>query len=86
MAAPPRTEVGIYVDLLAPVHVGDFIRTQTGRSYQVVMVRRQLRGKHAGRQHLRAIVLDGDIVEQVDAAALAADDGQRIHQIRWYRR
>jgi hypothetical protein len=69
-------EVGLYVDLAATVEVGDAIETRSGRRYLVVAVRRQERGKHAGRQHLRAVVM-GDAAYILDGT---------IHRIRWYRR
>lgn len=79
MTAPAGTEVGLYVDLVARVDVGDVIETQTGRRYGVVSVRVQARGKHIGRQHLRAVVMDG-------CAACDPLGEARVHRIRWYRR
>jgi hypothetical protein len=84
-AAPPGSEVGLYVDLAAAVHVGDAIRTQTGRSYLVVRRRVQLRGRHIGRQHLRAVVLEEDVVQEC-AGGVPAQLVPVVHQIRWYRR
>lgn len=78
MTAPAGAIVGLYVDLVAPVHVGDVIKTQTGRRYQVLAARVQTRGKHRGRQHLRACVLG------VDDPVTAIGDRQRTHNIRWY--
>lgn len=75
MSAPIGTEVGLYVDLVAKVYVGDVIETKRGRRYGVVTVRTQTRGKYAGRQHLRGVVLDPD--EPTTA---------RVHRITWYRR
>jgi len=75
MAAPAGSEVGIYVDLVDQVDAGDAIVTQSGRTYLVVRVRRQERGKHIGRQHLRCVVAEG-----------SAPEGARIHRIRWYPR
>lgn len=77
MTAPTGTEVGLYVDLLSPVAPGHVIETGTGRRYGVVSVRVQARGKHTGRQHLRALVLEKD-------AELGA--ATRVHTIRWYSR
>jgi len=76
MTAPAGAIVSLYVDLVAPVAIDDIIETHTGRLYRVLAVRVQQRGKHAGRQHLRCLVLDGD-----DTAV-----GSTIHRIRWYKR
>jgi hypothetical protein len=73
-AAPAGAEVGIFVDLVARVAIGDVIETQTGRRYGVVAVRVQQRGGHVGRQHLRCVVL------------AVGDAGGDVHRIRWYRR
>jgi len=75
--APEGAEVGLYVDLLARVRVGHVIQTQTGRRYGVVSVRVQERGIHAGRQHLRCVVLGPD-------TELAR--GTKVHTIHWYKR
>lgn len=76
MTAPPGAVVGLYVDLVARVATGDEIETRSGRRYAVIGVREQATGKHAGRQHLRAVVLD------VDAPRTAGT----VHRIRWYAR
>jgi hypothetical protein len=74
--APAGAEVSLYVDSIASVEPGDAIVTGTGRAYMVTAVRVQARGKHRGRQHLRAIVSDvADI-----------GPGIRRHKIYWYRR
>jgi len=78
--APAGTEVGLYVDMAARVDLGDVIETRSGRRYLVRSVRVQERGKHAGRQHLRAVVLEPDDRAIVGLAA------PRVHRIRWYRR
>ena len=54
-----------------------FIRTRTGRTYHVLSVRVQQRGKHAGRQHLRVLVCAPDVV--------LADDAD-VRELWWYRR
>ncbi len=76
MTAPAGAIVVLYVDLVAQVAGGDVIETQTGRRYRVVLVRVQHRGRHAGRQHLRCLVLGDD--DEVGAAT--------VHRISWYRR
>ena len=77
MTAPAGANVGLYVDLCAQVSVGDVIETQSGRRHVVAHVRVQARGKHAGRQHLRAVVMAPG-----DPLPTAAT----LHRIRWYRR
>lgn len=99
-AAPAGTEVGIYVDLVAPVKVGDLIETRSGRRYAVIAVRVQERGKHAGRQHLRVIVLErGELVPCLGTIRTHPHNVQclkcghrgqtcdrSLHRIRWYAR
>lgn len=76
MTASIGSQVGLYIDTTARVLPGDFIQTQTGRTYLIDQVRTQQRGKHAGtRQHLRVTVVPEAMAE-----------GGRIIQIRWYRR
>lgn len=87
--APAGAEVGLYVDLLANVHVGDVIETRAGKRYGVVAVRVQERGKNAGRQHLRCVVLEDDDDalarwSSLDPNGLAAPTDPVIHRIRWY--
>lgn len=77
MTAPIGRVVGLYIDTRTDhVDEGDVIRTQTGRSYRVVESRRQERGKHIGRWHLQALV--------VDPASVTAED--RVIEIVWYPR
>lgn len=85
MPAAPGTEVGLYVDLLATVHTGDIIETQTGRRYLVTFVRKQMRGEHIGRQHLRAVVMDGS---ELTYESMQPDHPMipTVHKIRWYKR
>jgi hypothetical protein len=54
--------------------VGDAIETPTGRTYVLTSVRRQERGMHVGRWHLRAIVVE------------KAPEGAVVHPLYWYRR
>lgn len=74
-------EVSLYVDLVARVEIEDIIETSTGRRYGVIGVRVQQGGKHAGRQHLRACV-----IEPAGAAYAHGFNMGRIHAIRWYKR
>lgn len=80
MKAPVGTEVSLYVDLVASVARGDIIETGSGRQYLVSNVRVQATGKHQGRQHLRAVVIDRE------AVCPSAMVGRVVHRIRWYRR
>ena len=77
MTAPAGAIVSLYVDLQRRVELNDIIETGTGRRYAVLQVRVQERGKHVGRQHLRAIVLGRD--ERIG-------ENSTIHRIRWYQR
>lgn len=73
-AAPIGATVRIYLDVAGPVEVGDAVQTQTGRTYLVASVRRQARGRHAGRWHLAVVVV------------ASAPPTAHVHRIRWYRR
>lgn len=77
MRAPAGAEVGLFYDGRDPVAEGDYLRTGTGRTYLIVGNRIQARGKHTGRQHLRAVVMADDHAPELDAV---------VHTIAWYRR
>lgn len=77
MTAPAGAVVGLYVDLHEVVQLGDVIETQTGRRYLVASTRVQRSGMHAGRQHLRAVVL---------APGAELPEVGMLHRIVWYRR
>jgi hypothetical protein len=74
-AAAVGAEVGMYIDCPQEITAGDALMTTTGRTYVVVQARRQQRGKHIGRQHLRCVVAD-----------TKPPAGVRIFSLRWYRR
>lgn len=76
MTAPIGALVKLYIDTRRDVAEGDVIQTQTARSYRVLDVRRQEKGKHAGRWHLQALVIDPTSV----------NDDDHVIPIRWYRR
>lgn len=80
--------VSIYMDTAVPLFVGDFIRTKSGRLYQIKSVREQQKGRHAprydpnsgakirqGRQHLQVEVMPPD---------MALDPEDVVHGIHWY--
>jgi hypothetical protein len=73
-AAPVGAVVGIFYDAHVEVLAGDAIVSTTGRTYVVVAVRRQARGEHVGRWHLRCLVARGP------------PPGARVHRLRWYPR
>lgn len=77
MAAPIGARVGLYVDASRPLRPGMFVRTLAGRTYEVLTVRVQARGRHKGRQHFTALVVDPAIVD---------DEQDEVLTIRWYRR
>jgi hypothetical protein len=77
VTAPIGAVVGLYIDTTARVLPDQYIRTDSGRTYQVLTVRTQQRGKHAGtRQHLRVLV----VPESTPA------EGDVVVPIRWYPR
>lgn len=73
---PVGSLVSLYYDSDRLVEEADVIRTPTGRSYRVVSVRVQERGKNAGRQIIKALV--------IDPADVAPDDV--VHPLHWYSR
>lgn len=83
-AAPAGAIVKLYVDLVRDVEPEHWIKTANGRMYQVMSVRIQARGKHAGRQHLTVMVM-GDGHTPASAQTLR-DIGFVVHEIRWYKR
>jgi hypothetical protein len=75
-AAPLGAEVSLYYDAARPIQVDEFLQTPTGRTYRIIGVRIQQRGKNVGRQHLRAVVSDpAEITE-----------GDVVRVIHWYAR
>lgn len=88
MTAPIGAVVSLYVDLMESVWVGDVIETQTGRRYAVIAVRVQARGKAAGRQHLRCLVVERDTnpVSRLTSEGVTTGEAGEIHTIRWYKR
>lgn len=78
MTAPVGATVRLYVDLVAPVAIGDLVETTSGRRYSVLAVRVQLRGAAAGRQHLHCLVVDRGWLPNPPVGTL--------HRIRWYKR
>jgi hypothetical protein len=74
MTAPVGAVVGIFYDAPRAVAQGDVLVTRTGRTYLVVSARKQKRGTHVGRWHLRCLVQS------------APPLGARIHPLHWYPR
>jgi hypothetical protein len=66
--------VRLYYDDAPPVAEGEDLRTEAGRLYEVLAVRVQTKGKHAGRQHIAALVAAGCPPDVV------------IHPLHWYPR
>jgi hypothetical protein len=74
----PGEPASLYIDTVARVAEGDYIRTPTGRTYLVQSVRVQERGAHAGRrQHLKTVVME---------PGHPFEDDDTIHDIIWYKR
>jgi hypothetical protein len=86
VTAPAGAIVSLYVDLVATVLVEDIIETRSGRRYSVLEVRVQTRGKHEGRQHLRARVMGED--ERHPYEGMTPDHPRipTVHRIQWYAR
>lgn len=77
MPAPIGANVGIYYDgWVDDLAVGDYLQTPAGRTYLITALRRQQRGMHVGRYHLRCDVVPADV--------LAPED--RVFPIHWYPR
>lgn len=76
-SAPPGSLVSIYMDTRRDIVVGDEIETRAGRRYEVEHVRIQLRGKHAGRKHMKVRVLAPDHPRDEDVT---------VHPLWWYSR
>lgn len=76
MRAPVGAVVGMYydADIGDELAIGHALQTPTGRTYVVLELRVQARGKHAGRYHLRCLVSE----EPPPAAP--------VHQLVWYPR
>lgn len=76
MTAPVGAVVKLFIDTIHSVWEGDYIQTQTGRTYLVQSVRVQTKGIHQGRQHLTVMVVPEDSTQV----------GDTVIPIRWYRR
>lgn len=85
------TEVGLYFDTPREVAEGHVIINayESGRperrAYEVITVRRQTRGAHIGRWHLRATVVS-DSPETLNTYLAGIDPEQTVHRMWWYRR
>lgn len=75
MTAPAGAIVAITYDGRSELEPGHALVTTTGRMYVVVEARRQERGKHRGRWHLRCLVAGDELPEQTT-----------VHPLRWYKR
>lgn len=58
------------------IRPGEYLQTTTGRSYLLMDVRQQAKGKHTGRWHIKAMVVDRSEIPP----------GAVIHPIYWYPR
>lgn len=63
---PIGSIVSLYYDGWAVAEEGDVIQTTTGRSYRVISNRVQEKGRHRGRQHIKALVIDKCDVSEED--------------------
>lgn len=78
-AAPAGVVVKIHIDSPDTIEPGHVVQTTTGRRYLVKHVRRQERGKYAGRWHLRCEVMDRTMKVREWVATT-------FHYITWYPR
>ncbi len=74
MKATVGSLVKLFYDSPREINVGEALKTMTGRVYLIAELRKQIRGAHIGRWHIKAIVLD------------EVPEGTKIHPIYWYRR
>lgn len=74
MKAVPGSVVSLYYDSPRDLAAGNVLLTPTGRAYQILELRRQARGRHVGRWHLKALVLE------------KIPPGATTYPIYWYRR
>lgn len=71
---PVGAVVRITYDSECSISLDHVLKTPSGRAYRILELRRQMRGKHAGRYHLRCIVID------------EIPDDAIVHPICWYSR
>jgi hypothetical protein len=79
--APIGAIVSLHYDNTAPgqrpdLAIGHYLRTRTGRTYQILALRQQARGKHTGRYHLKCLVV-APVPYPVNAP---------VHPLHWYAR
>jgi len=74
LKAPAGSLVSLYYDSPREIAIGDALMTRSGRVYLIAELRRQTRGGHIGRWHIKAIVS-----ETIPA-------GTTTHPIYWYKR
>lgn len=73
---PLGTYCKLYYDSPRDIREGDVLCTMAASFYRVVGVRRQERGKHAGRWHLECVRIGPGDVEEDDT----------VHPLHWYPR
>jgi translation elongation factor P/translation initiation factor 5A len=78
MGARVGAIVGLYMDTPRELEENQVIRTTSGRCYRIVELRRQARGKHAGRWHIKGLVLGALPDEQLES--------EDVVPLAWYRR
>lgn len=80
MKAPIGEIVSLYYDSPRKVSVGDVLKTATtGRLYVIVELRKQEKGMHVGRWHIKGLVADRSYLQTLPP-------GKKIHIIKWYPR
>ena len=72
--APNGAVVSLYYDSSRLIQENDVLQTPKGRCYLIVGLRRQAKGIHKGRWHIKALVID------------APPPDAKVYPIYWYRR
>ena len=67
--------VSIYYDGRVALREGDCLQTRTGRVYVIVELRRQTKGRHRLRWHIKALVSE-----------TIPEGTQKVYPIVWYKR
>jgi len=78
-SAPIGAITSITYDTDDGIEVGDWLRTSTGRAYQVIAVRTVRRGPNAGTRHRLSVLVAAEVPH-------GAPPNRRVHALVWYKR
>jgi hypothetical protein len=73
--APAGSIVSIYYDGQVQLQEGYCLQTRTGRVYVIVQLRRQMKGRHRLRWHIKALVSES-----------VPEGTEKVYPIIWYKR